>query len=52
MNNHILELEDLKREFIMGSETVRALKGISFNVQKGEFVTIYGQQRKWKVHLT
>jgi putative ABC transport system ATP-binding protein len=51
MNNHILEIEDLKREFIMGSETVRALKGISFNVQQGEFVTIMGSSGSGKSTL-
>ncbi|MFA6059528.1 MAG: ABC transporter ATP-binding protein [Taibaiella sp.] len=51
MSNYILEIEDLKREFIMGSETVRALKGISFNVQKGEFVTIMGSSGSGKSTL-
>ena len=36
----IIQIQDLKREFRMGDEIVRALKGISFNVNKGEFVSI------------
>src|ERR1035441_1740620 len=40
MAKTILHIHDLKREFKMGSEIVRALKGISFDVQEGEFLTI------------
>lgn len=51
MDNRILEIKDLKREFVMGSETVRALKGISFDVLKGEFVTIMGSSGSGKSTL-
>jgi putative ABC transport system ATP-binding protein len=51
MNNRILEITDLKREFTMGSEIVRALKGISFTVEKGEFVTIMGSSGSGKSTL-
>ena len=47
----ILDVKDLKREFVMGSETVRALKGISFSVQQGEFVTIMGRSGSGKTTL-
>ena len=47
----ILDIKDLKREFVMGSETVRALKGISFSVQQGEFVTIMGSSGSGKTTL-
>src|SRR5471030_2546010 len=47
----ILEIKDLKREFLVGSETVRALKGISFNVNAGEFVTIMGSSGSGKTTL-
>jgi putative ABC transport system ATP-binding protein len=33
MNKEIIKIEDLKREFTMGDETVRALKGISFTIK-------------------
>lgn len=42
MSKAIIKIEDLKREFTMGAETVRALKGISFDIKEGEFVTIMG----------
>jgi len=47
----ILELQDIKREFQMGSETVRALKGVSFDVFAGEFVTIMGSSGSGKTTL-
>ncbi len=51
MSKKILEIKDLKREFQMGSETVRALKGISFDVDAGEFVTIMGSSGSGKTTL-
>src|SRR5471030_1306117 len=51
MTKKILEIKELKREFIMGSETVHALRGISFNVNAGEFVTIMGSSGSGKTTL-
>src|SRR5215831_8256193 len=51
MANKILEIHDLKREFRMGSEIVRALKGVSFDVYEGEFVTIMGSSGSGKTTL-
>ncbi len=47
----ILEIKDLKREFLVGSEMVRALKGVSFNVNAGEFVTIMGSSGSGKTTM-
>jgi putative ABC transport system ATP-binding protein len=49
--NKILELKDIKREFRMGSEIVRALKGVSFDVKAGEFLTIMGSSGSGKTTL-
>ncbi|MET1057582.1 MAG: ABC transporter ATP-binding protein [Pedobacter sp.] len=51
MSSKILEIKDVKREFIMGTETVRALKGVSFDVNAGEFVTIMGSSGSGKTTL-
>jgi putative ABC transport system ATP-binding protein len=51
MSKTILEIRELKREFQMGSEIVRALKGISFTVQAREFVTIMGSSGSGKTTL-
>ena len=51
MSKKILEIKELKREFTMGSEIVRALRGISFDVEVGEFVTIMGASGSGKTTL-
>jgi len=51
MANKILDINELKREFKMGAETVRALKGITFSVDAGEFVTIMGSSGSGKTTL-
>ena len=38
----IIELQNIKRNFRVGEETVHALRGISFTICEGEFVTIMG----------
>lgn len=47
----ILEIHDVRREFTMGTEIVRALKGVSFDVNAGEFVTIMGSSGSGKTTL-
>jgi len=51
MTNKILEIQNIKRDFVMGSETVHALKGVSFDVNAGEFVTIMGSSGSGKTTL-
>jgi len=51
MATKILDIHNLKREFKMGIETVRALKGVSFQVEAGEFVTIMGSSGSGKTTL-
>ena len=40
--NPILSIQDIRRDFKMGDETVHALRGVNFNIHPGEFVTIMG----------
>ncbi|MEL4308326.1 ABC transporter ATP-binding protein [Joostella sp. CR20] len=48
MKKEIIKIENLKRSFKMGEETVHALKGISFTIHEGEFVTIMGSSGSGK----
>ena len=49
--NEIIRLEQIKREFIVGDEVVRALRGVSFTIGEGEFVTIMGTSGSGKSTL-
>ncbi len=47
----IIKADILKREFIVGDQKVVALKGISFSIAQGEFVTIMGASGSGKSTL-
>lgn len=47
----IIELQNIKRNFQVGGETVHALRGISFTICEGEFVTIMGTSGSGKSTL-
>ncbi len=51
MKNKIIELVDIKRNFSVGSEVVRALRGVSFTIHEGDFVTIMGTSGSGKSTL-
>ena len=51
MNKTVIELSGIRRDFIVGDETVHALRGISFSITEGEFVTIMGTSGSGKSTL-
>lgn len=51
MKKKVIELHNIKRNFQVGEETVHALRGVSFTINEGEFVTIMGTSGSGKSTL-
>lgn len=47
----VIELQNIRRNFQVGDEIVHALRGISFTIYEGEFVTIMGTSGSGKSTL-
>ncbi len=51
MEKKVIELQNIRRDFRVGDETVHALRGVSFTITEGEFVTIMGTSGSGKSTL-
>ena len=51
MSKTVIELQNIKRNFQVGDETVHALRSVSFSIGEGEFVTIMGTSGSGKSTL-
>ena len=48
---NIIEISNLKRDFLVGGETVHALRGLTFSISEGEFLSIMGTSGSGKSTL-
>ena len=51
VGREIIKVVNLRREFMVGDEKVKALRGVSFTIRQGEFVTIMGTSGSGKSTL-
>ena len=51
MAKTVIDIRDIRRDFLVGDETVHALRGVTFSIEEGEFVTIMGTSGSGKSTL-
>lgn len=48
---HLITIEDIGRKYVIGAETIHAIKSVSLNINKGEFVALMGPSGSGKSTL-
>ncbi len=51
MNQEVIRLQEIARHFVVGTETVKALRSISLSIKKNEFVALMGPSGSGKSTL-
>ncbi len=51
MSNHVIQTTDISRTYVMGDEQVNALKSVSINIKRGEYVAFMGPSGSGKSTL-